>query len=165
MLRHNALPDPEKEFKSKDISHTPNGTINEKLFANFMAPDVLKLKLGSQVMLIVNRDESLVNGSVGMVVGFQNAMGYRWEGGEILEPKGTQKLKAERDEMNDKTDYPIVRFSVGKGEYKELLVKSHNFSTSMQMGDGKIVATRNQVSFFFCSLWSILILMPDCSCR
>ena len=42
------------------------------MLANFMAPQVLKLRINAQVMLIKNVDETLVNGSVGKVIAFHD---------------------------------------------------------------------------------------------
>lgn len=49
-----------------------------KTLENVMAPQVLTLKLGAQVMLLKNMDNGLVNGSVGKVVAFKSK-------GEMLE--------------------------------------------------------------------------------
>lgn len=55
-------------FQASDFA-TPS---YENELKNFMAPKVLTLKTGSQVMLIKNISSTLVNGSVGKVIGFQN---------------------------------------------------------------------------------------------
>jgi ATP-dependent DNA helicase PIF1 len=47
------------------------GEMRQRLLDNFMAQEVLHLTVGAQVMLIKNIDETLVNGSMGIVVGFQ----------------------------------------------------------------------------------------------
>jgi ATP-dependent DNA helicase PIF1 len=48
----------------------------ERILANCMAPPLLQLKVGSQVMLIKNFDDQLVNGSIGTIVGFMSEGTY-----------------------------------------------------------------------------------------
>ncbi|CUS20186.1 LAQU0S01e00936g1_1 [Lachancea quebecensis] len=42
----------------------------EKLLSNFLAPKELRLKVGAQVMMIKNIDDTLVNGSLGKIIDF-----------------------------------------------------------------------------------------------
>lgn len=51
---------------------TPDLKTRDRLLNNCMAPQRTELKVNSQVMLIKNVDETLVNGSLGRVVGFMN---------------------------------------------------------------------------------------------
>ena len=56
-----------------------------------LAPQRLVLKTDSQVMLIKNIDEQLVNGSIGKVIAFVDLAGYaamRNGGGEEVEEEG-----------------------------------------------------------------------------
>ena len=58
------------EFRAKDWpAPEPNASKNTYL-SNFMATEKLVLKVGAQVMLIKNLDATLVNGTIGKVVGF-----------------------------------------------------------------------------------------------
>lgn len=60
-------------FDATDGGTTSTDTkIRDKLLSNCMAPQRIELKINSQVMLIKNIDETLVNGSLGRVVGFMN---------------------------------------------------------------------------------------------
>ncbi|GEM08897.1 mitochondrial dna helicase [Rhodotorula toruloides] len=69
-------------FRAEDSE--PDPSKQGQWFKNVMAPDVLELKIGAQVMLIKNLDHSLVNGTVGHVIGF-----------------GVPELAVEEDEERD----------------------------------------------------------------
>ncbi|GAA6043372.1 hypothetical protein JCM8097_005287 [Rhodosporidiobolus ruineniae] len=76
--RLRALPGDEKVFASEDGPKEtdpsrpsgPNGVKQTTYHQNFMAPEKLVLKVGAQVMLVKNLDMTLVNGTIGRVVGF-----------------------------------------------------------------------------------------------
>lgn len=55
------------------LAHTQQG---QKMLESFLAPKNITLKAGAQVMMIKNLDETLVNGSLGTVVGFLNSDTY-----------------------------------------------------------------------------------------
>lgn len=60
---------PHKTFDSVDGGTLPPDILKKNL-DNFMAPSKLNLKMGCQVMLIKNVDETMVNGSIGSVLAF-----------------------------------------------------------------------------------------------
>lgn len=66
--RLRALQGEERVFRAEDSE--PDPSKQGQWFKNVMAADTLTLKIGAQVMLIKNLDQSLVNGTVGHVVGF-----------------------------------------------------------------------------------------------
>src|SRR5258705_1140009 len=49
-----------------------DANLRHKLLSSCMAPQKIELKINAQVMLIKNMDDTLVNGSLGRVVGFMN---------------------------------------------------------------------------------------------
>ena len=55
---------------------TGEPALREKLLQNMMAPKMLELRVGAQVMLIKNMDETLVNGSLGTVEKFMTESEY-----------------------------------------------------------------------------------------
>ncbi|GAA5967735.1 hypothetical protein JCM3765_000015 [Sporobolomyces pararoseus] len=70
--RLRALKGEEVVFKAEDWAgdKPPDQMRSDTYLNNFMAPERLVLKIGAQVMLIKNLDATLVNGTVGTVVGF-----------------------------------------------------------------------------------------------
>ena len=91
---------------------------------DLLVPQVLQLKVGAQVMLIKNIDETLVNGSLGKVVGF-----------------------------SDMTKNPIVEFVITKrvgkaGRVKKEVVVREVISEKFNVdenADGTAAASRTQV--------------------
>lgn len=66
------LPGDTAVYKSVNWVAGDNAYLKKRLETNCLAPEELRLKIGAQVMLIVNLDQSrgLVNGSLGIVEGF-----------------------------------------------------------------------------------------------
>ena len=59
-------------FHAQDSGTIKEPEYREKLLQNCMAPPVIHLKKGAQVMLIKNMEDTLVNGSIGRVVAFMD---------------------------------------------------------------------------------------------
>lgn len=64
---------PPQIYQAKDFEHKKNSNYLTTLKKSCLARDVLKIKIGSQVMLIKNLSEKLVNGRQGIVVGFRRS--------------------------------------------------------------------------------------------
>jgi ATP-dependent DNA helicase PIF1 len=120
-----------------------------KLLSNMMAPHRLQLKIDTQVMLIKNVDETLVNGSVGRVLGFydqqtwtnmQMGVGMNEEDDtkDSKDPKGKKKPAAAGQPL-----FPLVRFVVPGGT-RDVLVVSETWK--VELPSGEVQAARQQVS-------------------
>lgn len=134
-----------------------------KLLANFMAPDSIVLKENAQVMLIKNLDETLVNGSMGKVIGFEHKALYvtdagnsRWlrEGEEDVDgDEDALKRKQMKDALRAKfaaqagnKPFPVVQFKIPGGHVRDLLVEPDTFKS--ELPNGEVQASRSQVSEF-----------------
>ncbi|CCE61848.1 hypothetical protein TPHA_0B01750 [Tetrapisispora phaffii CBS 4417] len=65
-------------YTSIDGGSIKDPKMRQNLLENFMAPKVLPLKVGAQVMMIKNVDSTLVNGSLGKIVAFINQDVYAY---------------------------------------------------------------------------------------
>lgn len=91
--------EPIVQFNSSDSGTIDDDVTLQKLLNNFLAPKVLQLKKGAQVMMIKNIDETLVNGSLGRVIDFIDPDTYMFynrliENEEIDEAELEKKLKS-----------------------------------------------------------------------
>lgn len=64
------------KFKADDTGTVRQKEQRDRLLQSCMAPVEIELKINAQVMLIKNLDDTLVNGSLGRVVGFMNEKTY-----------------------------------------------------------------------------------------
>ena len=142
------------------------GDQRQRLLDNFMAQEVLHLTVGAQVMLIKNVDETLVNGSMGIVVAFQEPfVDYNGEfSREQPRNENVYKLLAQRhadvapselaeapkvgvvkaltlDEAIRKR--PVVDFNIPGGGIRQVMVEPETWKVELPNGD--IQASRTQV--------------------
>ena len=144
------------------------GTQREKLLANMMAPPHISLKVDAQVMLIKNMDETLVNGSMGKVIGFCHKALYeqtptgRW----MLEEEIMAGLTDEERERearkrqlvlsktaSDTKPLPVVTFKVPGGGVRDMLVEHDVFKN--ELPNGEVQASRTQLPLILAWAMSI----------
>lgn len=132
-----------------------------------MAPKSLDLKVGAQVMLIKNLDETLVNGSLGTVIKFMNETMFELTGGNDGygsdmdgDAKVKKRIKAfgrelegSRTSSGDNTEYPLVRFHAVDGTERVLLMVPEEWKVELPNGD--IQASRKQIPLILA--WALSI--------
>ncbi|WVQ95472.1 hypothetical protein IAU59_002569 [Kwoniella sp. CBS 9459] len=138
----------------------------EKLLANFMAPGFIELKIDAQVMLIKNVDESLVNGSMGKVIGFDwksnnfDSAG-RWDPDAVysgMDEEEKYKQKKLEEALREKIaagtkPYPVVRFNIPGGGTRDMLVEPDQFKA--ELPNGEVQASRSQLPLILAWAMSI----------
>lgn len=114
----------------------------DKQLSNLMAPPELQLRIDSQVMLIKNTDETLVNGSMGKVVKFVDPA--TWNKQEIPEEEG--KPKNPKSAVVGGVKYPLVKFPIQghPGQYREVMIQPETWK--IELPNGEVQASRSQVS-------------------
>jgi ATP-dependent DNA helicase PIF1 len=150
-------------YGSVDGGAVTDPTQRAKLLANFMAPETLFLKTHAQVMLIKNLDETLVNGSMGKVMGFEyrdtyvvgrydewleNGIPEEIEGDEADNKRIQRTLAIQKLRSGGQKPNPVVRFKVpgGNGNMtRDLLVEADSFKA--ELPNGEVQASRLQVRF------------------
>jgi ATP-dependent DNA helicase PIF1 len=133
-----------KTYYAKD-GGVASGEQRQKLLDNFMAQQNLHLTVGAQVMLIKNIDETLVNGSMGIVIAFKEPSVYdRNYTGEMQEE--TAKVGAKKPPVLDESrnKRPLVDFNVPGGGIRQVLLEPETWKIELPNGD--IQASRTQVS-------------------
>lgn len=141
--------------------------VREKLLGNMMAPKVLELKKGAQVMLIKNLDETLVNGSLGTVIGFTTESAFEVSGGAFddahengddIDPKVKKRLAAfsrqlSENASSDKKKYPLVQFHAVDGTARIMLCCSEPWK--VETPTGEVQASREQLPLILA--WALSI--------
>lgn len=157
------------EYRAEDAGSIRDLAQREKLLSNCMAPPVITLKKGSQVMLIKNIDETLVNGSVGKVIAFmdEKVFDIYHEDEESFQAKESdpndeessrarKKLKAmiNRDLVADTSkQWPLVRFALSDGSSRDLLCQRESWK--IELPNGEVQASRSQIPLILA--WALSI--------
>lgn len=92
-------------FEAVDSGVDVNKDIGQKYLEQLLAPKTIQLKVGAQVMMVKNIDSTLVNGSVGTVVGFVDSYTYKAvkdictqvDPSLTLEPDDTRRINMKND--------------------------------------------------------------------
>lgn len=158
------------EYKADDGGGIQDRTARDRLLANCMAPPVITLKKGAQVMLIKNIDETLVNGSVGKVVAFMDEKTFdiyhedeeEFQAVETMDlndeamTRSRKKLKAliNKDGLGDTSQkWPLVRFALADGSSRDLLCQKESWK--IELPNGEVQASRSQVPLILA--WALSI--------
>jgi ATP-dependent DNA helicase PIF1 len=150
--RLRALPGEAVNFQGEDWPSESKGNSSKNTYlSNFMAPEKLVLKVGAQVMLIKNLDTTLVNGTIGKVVGFgvPDLDDEDEEGGEgmKLEDGASERKKAKlvqgagqgRVELA-----PVIEWRTPGGVERKMMVREE---FKVEDPKGVKLASRKQVRF------------------
>jgi ATP-dependent DNA helicase PIF1 len=157
-------------FEARDGGAIADKAQRDKLLQNCMAPELITLKKGSQVMLIKNVDESLVNGSIGKVIGFMDEQKFdsytsseydtaASPGGTIATQRGdglSAEEAAKRRMLGGITtarQWPVVRFMVADGTSRDLLCQPEQWK--VELPNGEVQASRQQVPLILA--WALSI--------
>lgn len=146
--------------------------VRNKILANFMAPEVLNLKKGSQVMLIKNMDSQLVNGSLGKVQAFMDEGTFHTykddeetfmraqddgeddeDGDKAQAKKKIAEARLKNTEGKGGPYWPMVRFALPDGTYRAILCLPEEWKTENQSGE--VTAKRMQVPLILA--WALSI--------
>jgi ATP-dependent DNA helicase PIF1 len=160
-----------KTYHAMD-SGLATGAQRQKLLDNFMAQEVLHLTVGAQVMLIKNIDDTLVNGSMGIVVAFQEPNVYLEDRrAEFPRDRGRNEsvyklqerryadvpppvLKGEPQKvgvlralaLDEAKRKPIVDFSVPGGGIRHVMLEPETWK--VELPNGGVQASRTQVRLY-----------------
>lgn len=159
-------------FPAKDGGSITDKSGRDRLLGNCLAPELITLKKGAQVMLIKNIDETLVNGSLGRVIGFMDERQFdsynnnedmfpHSPGGTILQntsESGPGQDPADRprimmDHITTSRKWPLVRFAIADGTWRDLLCQPESWK--VELPNGEVQASRSQIPLILA--WALSI--------
>lgn len=156
-------------YESRDGGSITDKAFRDKLLSNVMAPERITLKKGAQVMLIKNYDETLVNGSLGKVIGFMSETQFdnyqeqedfqATQGGTLLDDipiaasKTKSKVTVDLEGTGASQRFPVVRFAIADGTTRDFLCKRETWS--VEQPNGEVQASRSQIPLILA--WALSI--------
>jgi ATP-dependent DNA helicase PIF1 len=141
------LPGEAMKFIAVDSGTITDVQRRDKLLQNCMAPQAIELKLHSQVMLIKNVDDSLVNGSLGRVVGFMSEKMF-----DLMSDQGLSEKEAGKG-IETGHRWPLVQFAMIDGTSRQLLCQPETWK--VELPNGEVQAQRAQVPLILA--WALSI--------
>ena len=148
-------------FEARDGGTITNKEQRDRLLQSCMVPENVHLKKGSQVMLVKNMDDTLVNGSLGKVTGFMTEQMFNiykedeesfLEGGPSKQAMKTEIAKTTLG-LNTAQVYPVVRFAIADGTTRDLLCKREEWK--VELPNGEVQASRSQIPLILA--WALSI--------
>lgn len=169
-MRMNNLVGTSRCFTAEDGGSMQDRSQRDKLLANCMAPPVIELKKGAQVMLIKNMDGTLVNGSLGTVVAFMDENAFdryhadedAFKASEDMDDnddnmsRARKKLKSmmNKDVVADTgRKWPLVNFALSDGSFRQLLCQPEVWK--IELPNGEVQASRSQIPLILA--WALSI--------
>lgn len=157
-------------FNAVDSGSITDAQFREKLLSNCMAPPTIHLKKGSQVMLIKNMEETLVNGSIGRVVAFMDEATFDFYvenendfTGDKLDDGDEERMARSRKKLKGMTHkdggvvvtrkWPLVCFIQPDGTERHLLCQPETWK--IELPNGEVQAQRQQVPLILA--WALSI--------
>ena len=156
------------DFKAEDGGTIQDMSIRDKLLSNCMAPPLITLKKGAQVMLIKNIDDTLVNGSVGKVLAFMDEKTFdiyhdNEDEFKSIEPGGLENMSASSQKLNSvfnrdlvsstSQKWPLVHFTRPDGTFRQLLIQRESWK--IELPSGEVQASRSQLPLILA--WALSI--------
>ncbi|KAI5368000.1 putative AAA+ ATPase domain, DNA helicase Pif1, P-loop containing nucleoside triphosphate hydrolase [Septoria linicola] len=154
-------------FPARDGGSIQDKGQRDRLLSNCLAPESITLKKGAQVMLIKNIDETLVNGSLGRVIGFMDERQFdsynnneaaflQSPGGTIQSNAGDSAPVDVRQMMQGITTsrkWPLIRFAIADGTWRDLLCEPESWK--IELPNGEVQASRSQIPLILA--WALSI--------
>ncbi|KAF8748417.1 hypothetical protein RHS01_10872 [Rhizoctonia solani] len=109
-------------------------TEHENTFQPFTPPKLLVLKIGDQVELLIDIDDTLLKGNLGRVLGFYNAT-------QVASPKTEAFIKTAPCWRYWIGKSPLVAFNVPLG-VRKLLIMRERFRIELRGGQGEMYRTQ-----------------------
>ncbi|KAN0079198.1 P-loop containing nucleoside triphosphate hydrolase protein [Elaphomyces granulatus] len=171
-LRMSRLSGETMTFNAVDSGAIQDKQFRDKLLANCMAPQVIQLKKGAQVMLIKNMEDSLVNGSLGRVAAFmddstfdfykQNERELSGEPEDLSDEERVNRARKKLKDLGHKEKdtpvttgrkWPLVCFVQPDGTERHLLCQPETWK--IELPNGEVQAQRQQVPLILA--WALSI--------